>query len=40
MPEHLRKKHMKELIHVPRSEYCKFRPREEKEDYNELKHWF
>lgn len=32
MPEHLRKKHMKELIHVPRSEYCKFRPREEKED--------
>ena len=32
MPEHLRKKHMENLIYVPRVEYCKFRPREEKED--------
>ena len=32
MPEHLRKEHMKESIYVPRVEYCKFRPREEKED--------
>ena len=32
MPEHLRKEHMKELIYVPRVEYCKFKPREEKED--------
>lgn len=30
MPEHLRKKRMKELIYVPRVEYCKFRSREEK----------
>ena len=31
MPEHLREWHMKRLIYVPRVEYCKFRPREEKE---------
>lgn len=30
MPEHLRRERMKELIYVPRVEYCKFRLREDK----------